>query len=66
MPAQARQATAQDVPVLSKDAYVSVLTIMPGAPLYSAFGHTAIRVRDDSLGIDAVYNYGTFDFDADC
>ncbi len=44
---------------------MSVLTILPGEPMYSAFGHTAIRVRDDSLGIDAVYNFGTFDFDTD-
>lgn len=57
--------TAQNVPKLSKDAYVSVLTILPGEPMYTAFGHTAIRVRDDSLGIDAVYNFGTFDFDTD-
>jgi hypothetical protein len=30
--------------------------------MYAYFGHTAIRVKDDSLGIDQVYNYGTFDF----
>jgi hypothetical protein len=58
-------ALSQDTPVLSDSAYISVLTILPGDPLYSAFGHTAIRVRDDSLGIDAVYNFGTFDFDTD-
>jgi hypothetical protein len=58
-------AVAQSVPKLSDDAYVSILTILPGEPMYSAFGHTAIRVRDDSLGIDAVYNFGTFDFETD-
>lgn len=58
-------AHGQSVPRLSSEAYISVLTILPGEPLYSAFGHTAIRVRDDSLGIDAIYNYGTFDFDTD-
>jgi len=41
---------------------ISVLTCSPGEELYSAFGHTAIRVRDDSRNLDLVYNYGTFDF----
>jgi hypothetical protein len=63
--APAETALGQQVPLLSEDAYISVLTILPGEPLYSAFGHTAIRVRDDSMGIDAVYNFGTFDFDTD-
>ena len=56
---------AQGVPTLSRDAYASILTILPGEPLYSAFGHTAIRIRDDSSRIDVVYNFGTFDFDTD-
>lgn len=34
----------------------------PGDQVYSHFGHSAIRVKDSSLGIDVVYNYGTFDF----
>lgn len=42
---------------------MSVITILPGDPLYSSFGHTAIRVRDDSSGLDVGYNYGTFDFE---
>ena len=41
---------------------VSLLTQDPGEELYAFFGHTAIRITDDSLGIDQVYNYGTFDF----
>lgn len=32
----------------------------PGA-VYAVYGHTAIFVRDDSTGIDAVFNYGYFD-----
>src|SRR5882757_5394445 len=40
---------------------ISLLTCAPGADLYSIFGHTAIRVRDDRRGMDIVYNYGTFD-----
>jgi hypothetical protein len=30
--------------------------------MYAYFGHTAIRVTDDSLYVDVVYNYGTFNF----
>jgi len=40
---------------------VSLLTIYPGEPIYSAFAHNALRFRDDSTGIDVVFNYGTFD-----
>lgn len=42
---------------------VSLLTITPGAELYSVFGHSALRVIDSTIGTDIVYNYGTFDFD---
>jgi len=49
---------------LSDDATVSLLTCGPGDELYSVFGHTAIRVYDPPHGIDVVYNYGTFDFNA--
>lgn len=41
---------------------VSVLTSEPGQELYTLFGHTAIRIRNDSLRHDRVYNFGTFDF----
>lgn len=40
---------------------ISLLTCSPGEELYSAFGHTAIRVVDASTGMDFVFNYGTFD-----
>jgi Domain of unknown function (DUF4105) len=40
---------------------ISLLTCAPGTELYSIFGHTAIRVRDSSRGMDIAYNYGTFD-----
>ena len=53
---------AQEIPQLSKDAQISILTCGAGDQLYSAFGHTAFRVQDSALGIDMVYNYGTFDF----
>lgn len=47
---------------LSPSSKISVLTAGSGNELYSSFGHSALRVKDPGLGIDAVYNYGTFDF----
>ncbi|MFT4735232.1 MAG: hypothetical protein ACI97P_002150 [Arcticibacterium sp.] len=50
---------------LSENAEVSLLTIAPGAELWSFAGHTAIRVRDTNTGIDINFNYGLFDFRTD-
>lgn len=48
---------------LSGDAKISLITCGPWqTELYSAFGHSAIRVADEQLGIDWSFNYGTFDF----
>ncbi len=47
---------------LSHQAEISIITCAPGNELYSAFGHSAMRVVDEKLHIDKVYNYGTFDF----
>lgn len=62
----APRAGAQDlppeVPRLSGDAWVSLLTVKPGDQLYSYFGHTAIRVVDPARRLDVVFNYGTFDW----
>jgi len=44
------------------DIRISLLTAEQGEELYFAFGHSAIRIRIDSLNYDAVFNYGTFDF----
>ncbi len=41
---------------------ISLLTADPGDELYSAFGHSAIRVLDKMERTDYVFNYGTFDF----
>jgi len=45
---------------------VSLITILPGRSLYSAFGHSAIRVLEPDTGSDVLYNYGLsarpFDF----
>ncbi|PCH52274.1 MAG: hypothetical protein COC22_04340 [Flavobacteriaceae bacterium] len=55
------QITAQQ---LTPKATVSVVTCGPGNELYSTFGHSAFRVYDPNLGLDKIYNYGTFDFNA--
>lgn len=57
-----QNAAAQGVPTLSDSARVSLISVLPGDDLYSLFGHSALRVRDPELGIDASYNFGTFDF----
>jgi hypothetical protein len=44
---------------------ISMLTCDPGSELYSVFGHSALRVKSDELGIDHVYNWGTFDFNTE-
>ena len=49
-------------PTLSDSAVVSLLTVLPGDRLYNLFGHTVIRVRDPLTGLDAGFNFGTFDF----
>ncbi|RYC53231.1 DUF4105 domain-containing protein [Flagellimonas olearia] len=49
-------------PQLSERSQISLLTCAAGDELYYAFGHSSFRVQDSVLGIDVVYNYGTFDF----
>ncbi|MBD0833110.1 lipoprotein N-acyltransferase Lnb domain-containing protein [Aestuariibaculum sediminum] len=49
---------------LSNRAEISVLTIGPGISLNDAFGHSAFRVKDHASGIDLVYNYGIYDWQA--
>lgn len=41
---------------------ISILTCAPGEDVYTAWGHTAIRIIDSSKQTDVVYNFGTFDF----
>jgi hypothetical protein len=47
---------------LSDKAEVSIITVEPGKDLNDTWGHSAIRIHDKKLGFDAVYNYGTYDF----
>jgi hypothetical protein len=49
---------------LSVYSEVSLITAGPGAELFEAFGHSAIRIKDPVLQIDLIYNYGMFDFKA--
>ena len=41
---------------------ISLITCTAGSELYSTFGHSALRVKDDSLAMDIVFNFGLFDF----
>lgn len=49
---------------LSNSAEISVLTIGPGSTLNDAFGHSAFRIEDKEKGVDIVFNYGVYDFEA--
>jgi hypothetical protein len=49
---------------LSNKAQISLITGSPGTELYALFGHSAIRVSDPMFGVDYLFNYGTFDFEA--
>ena len=51
--------------LLSDEAKIYLLTCSPGEELYERYGHTAIMVLDEELGISDVYNYGIFDFSAE-
>ena len=39
-----------------------LVTYGPGEVYWQRFGHNAIRVRDQSLGLDHTFNFGFFDF----
>lgn len=57
--------TCASAPALSKSARISLLTCAPGDELYARYGHSAIRVSDEEIGMDLVFNYGIFDFDTE-
>ena len=47
-----------------EDLQIAIMTLGAYQPeLYSAFGHSAIRVTDTARAIDYVFNYGVFDFE---
>lgn len=48
----------------SDQATISILTCGPyQGEIYSAFGHSAFRIRDPLSHLDVVCNYGTYNFD---
>ncbi|WP_428660380.1 DUF4105 domain-containing protein [Runella sp.] len=47
---------------LTDNSNVSLITVGPGNEVFTAFGHSALRISDPNLGIDNIYNYGTFSF----
>lgn len=48
---------------LSENATISLLTSGPSdMAIFTAWGHTAIRVKDPQLGMDIIFNYGIFSF----
>lgn len=49
-------------PKLSQQSQISVFTCGRGEQLYSTFGHTALRIKDEENQLDVVFNYGAFDF----
>jgi FtsH-binding integral membrane protein len=50
-------------PRLGENASISVVTIGPSQEeLYSAFGHSAIRIYDSLSQLDVFFNYGVFNF----
>jgi hypothetical protein len=51
-----KNSSGEDTPRLS------LITCDPGGELYSAFGHSALRVFYPESGRDIVFNFGLFDF----
>lgn len=47
---------------LTPNSNVSLITVGAGQEVFTAFGHSALRISDPDLGIDHLYNYGTFSF----
>lgn len=56
------QPTRSQPAQLSEESQISMITILPGDPVYTFAGHSALRVRDPVHNVDRLYNYGTFNF----
>lgn len=54
--------TFSQSPKLSENTQISIFTCGRGEQLYSTFGHTALRIKDEANRLDVVFNYGAFDF----
>ena len=58
------KAVSQTIPQFTESGKISLLTVTPSdEEPYTLFGHTAIRIKDDSLKLDVVFNYGIFSFE---
>ena len=56
--------TTSNSQTLSDKSEIAIVTLGAFQPeLYSAFGHSAIRVYDPNLDLDWAFNYGVFDFE---
>lgn len=56
---------AYALPDMTDNARISLLTCTPGEELYARYGHTAIRVTDETNDLDVVFNYGIFNFNTE-
>jgi hypothetical protein len=54
--------TASSV-VTGRGPVVSLVTFGPGEMTFEKFGHTALWIRDENTTLDAIFNWGLFDFD---
>ena len=58
------QSIGQVNPQLSSESEISVITFGPyQGELWSAFGHSGVRVYDPLNNINWMYDWGRFDFD---
>lgn len=63
MTASAKNHAAHHAQPLSPEAQISLLTSSPSDDnVYTVYGHAALRVCDPVQKVDAVFNYGIFDF----
>ncbi|MEO9475511.1 MAG: DUF4105 domain-containing protein [Cyclobacteriaceae bacterium] len=60
------QPTFSQVPSKGENMEIAIMTLGPyQGELYSAFGHSAIRIVDTTRNFDYVFNYGVFNFNQD-
>ena len=64
LPVATMQATTTENNAPEDSTRISLLTCAAGGKIYYLFGHTAIRYENFTRGVDVVFNYGVFDFDA--
>lgn len=62
--AQAQRCLSHIGVTLSDQAVLSLITVSAGGQIHAYWGHTALRINDPVNGLDLMYNYGLFQFDA--